>query len=151
MPATTGELQFQTLILVSVHYVICACFSRNLITMGCLQLYYTPNDSCVIENASFLSKAAKQIQSSICGPVHTSLSHYFVCKYIYDSEPQNAYNFTKHQTKNNYDKGCILFSSTIKPRLKICCLYISLHIVIFLHIWSVYISNHIYLHNCRYS
>ena len=39
----------------------CAYFKYNSKTMGCLQLYYTPNDSSTTENALFHVKSGKAV------------------------------------------------------------------------------------------
>ena len=76
------EVQFQTRIAVSVVHAICAYSKRNSIPMGLLQVYYIPNDSSITEDASFLSKAAKQVQPTSYGH-NTYITVSLFCMQVY--------------------------------------------------------------------
>ena len=99
MPATTGKLQFQRCIAVSVQYVTCissvtqhprargACNSTTLLTTPLYQ-------GCFLAVKSSEASTIKKIRS--CTYI-LSVSGYFVSKYTYENEPWGAYDFTKHQ------------------------------------------------------
>ena len=157
MPATTGSYNSKQasrsmLILPFVHNSSVTWYQQGT----CTSEHYTPIDSSVTKDASFLSTAAKCVQPTSFGLIHTctSLSHSLGASFTSIHVCMSIRQQTSRCRWNNHApcyKGCILSPSINEPQLMICHQYISLLIAISLQAQNVYISECMqFTHNYSY-
>ena len=100
----------------------CAYFKYNTKTTGCLQLYYTPNDSCTNEDALFHVKSCKAVVTyTSYGPMQISLSCYLVRKYEWQQKSGHLQLYYNTVTTAFLPRLLLLYTNATEVWLTSCC------------------------------